>query len=90
MKDTRCGFRSRLVTNRLQALSLHGSSTSSLGATFYEAESRTLKVLEDTKDTWAWDLAVLCEFRGLVSTDTQCWSSIDLRKSSSAPAPRTS
>jgi hypothetical protein len=43
-------------------LALYAPGQNSLAAAFFDPETRRLQVLEDTKDTWGWDLAVLCQF----------------------------
>lgn len=37
---------------------------SSMAGAYYDSESRRLQILEDTRDTWAWDLCLLCELSG--------------------------
>ncbi|ODN73698.1 hypothetical protein L202_07243 [Cryptococcus amylolentus CBS 6039] len=40
-------------------LSLHGPCGGNLAAAWYDPEERKIQILEDTKDTMSWDLAVL-------------------------------
>jgi DNA mismatch repair protein MSH5 len=60
---------SRSSTDLLQVLALHAPGQNNLAAAYYDADTRKLQVLEDTKDTWGWDLAVLCQLGPREITD---------------------
>ncbi|BEI83812.1 hypothetical protein CcaverHIS002_0404160 [Cutaneotrichosporon cavernicola] len=46
----------------IKILAIHAPNMYNVAAAFYDSETRRLKILEDTKDTWAWDLCrLLCE-----------------------------
>ncbi len=42
-------------------LSFHAPYGNTLAAAYFDPETRKIYVMEDTKDTWGWDLACLCE-----------------------------
>ncbi|GFZ44458.1 LOW QUALITY PROTEIN: hypothetical protein JCM24511_02180 [Saitozyma sp. JCM 24511] len=42
-----------------RVLSLHSTAGNTFAASYYDPETRKLHVMEDTKDTWCWDLACL-------------------------------
>lgn len=50
-----------------QVLALHAPGQNNLAAAFYDPETRKLQILEDTKDTWGWDLGALCPSLGAFS-----------------------
>ncbi|BEJ14519.1 hypothetical protein CspHIS471_0402860 [Cutaneotrichosporon sp. HIS471] len=51
-----------LEPRHLKILAIHAPNMYNVAAAFYDSETRRLKILEDTKDTWAWDLCrLLCE-----------------------------
>ncbi|CAK9786983.1 unnamed protein product [Cutaneotrichosporon oleaginosum] len=47
----------------LKLLAIHAPNTFNVAAAFYDSHTRRLQVLEDTKDTWAWDLCRFCKMR---------------------------
>jgi hypothetical protein len=47
--------------NDLQVLALYAPYANQLSAACYDPEERKVHVLEDTKDTYGWDLATLCK-----------------------------
>jgi len=47
--------------NDLQVLALYAPYANQLSAAYYDPEERKVHVLEDTKDTYGWDLATLCK-----------------------------
>lgn len=62
-----------------QVLALNSPNGSLLSAAYFDPDDRKIYVLEETKDTWGWDLASLCKlalgFTRNLSADTrQCWS----------------
>jgi hypothetical protein len=59
-----------------------------VAAAFYDSETRRLKILEDTKDTWAWDLCRLCKLAFLrVTADAVCEQTQPTKILISAHAP---
>ena len=50
-----------LVVAHNQVLAFYAPYANQFSAAYYEPEERKIHVLEDTKDTWGWDLATLCK-----------------------------
>ncbi|GMK58756.1 hypothetical protein CspeluHIS016_0601980 [Cutaneotrichosporon spelunceum] len=51
-----------LEPRHIKILAIHAPIKFNVAAAFYDSQTRRLKILEDTKDTWAWDLCrLLCE-----------------------------
>lgn len=50
-----------------QVLAFYAPYATQFAAAYYEPEERKIHVLEDTKDTWTWDLATLRKLRLSVS-----------------------
>jgi DNA mismatch repair protein MSH5 len=47
----------------VQVLALYAPYANQFSAAYFDPEERKIHVLEDTKDTWGWDLATLCKLK---------------------------
>lgn len=54
----------------IEVLSIHVQGQNCMAAAFLDSKTRRLQILEDTKDTWAWDLSLLRQLP-FVQTPTQ-------------------
>jgi len=52
-------YRGIVVAAHNQVLAFYAPYANQFSAAYYEPEERKIHVLEDTKDTWGWDLATL-------------------------------
>lgn len=72
-------------------LALYGPNGANLAAAYYDRPARKLHVLEDTKDTPEWDLAVLgaCSYEVLATLRDKRHSSFQSSLSHGAVRPRS-
>lgn len=46
-------------------MSINAPYGTQISAAYFDPEERKIYVLEETKDNWNWDLAMLCQLTGL-------------------------